>query len=152
MKVITVRNGITAIAAAATLVGCERQNPAASEDRTATGEQVKETITNAATKTEQLASKAKDEVMAGFQKAITEMDTQIGELTEKSKSFSGQTKSEADEALAKLRTQREVAGKKFEELKTASQDTWQDVRSGFEEAWQELKRAYDAVKDKFRGE
>ena len=151
MKMKTVRNGIIALAVAATLAGCERQNSSVSEERTAASDQLKGTISNAASKTEQLASRAKDDVMAGFQKGIAEMDTQIGALVEKSKSLSGQAKSEADEALAKLRAQREVAGKKFDELKAASQETWQDVRSGFEQAWQDLKRTYGEVKDKFQG-
>ena len=150
MKLKQASNIIVVLATLAALSGCQEKEPSVESKTTSMGEQMQESVSNAAVKTTQYAYDAKDQAVTAFEKALKEMDAKIDALAKMSASYTDEAKAKADHALAELGEQREVAAKKFDELKAASKDAWEEIQAGFDEAWQKLEETYEKVKSEFK--
>jgi len=95
------------------------------------------------------ALETKDEFITAMDKKLKDLDAKITELTEKSKGYQSDAKTQADQALATLREQRDKANQKFEQAKTAAADAWKDMKGGVELALNQLETAYENAKSKF---
>ncbi len=68
----------------------------------------------------------------------------LTEASEKSADLKDDAKVQADKTLADLHAQREALGKKFDELKQSSQDTWdKDQGTLFRLPGADMEKAYD---------
>jgi len=94
-------------------------------------------------------TETKNEFVAGMDTKLKDLDAKITELAEKSKGYQGDAKTQADQALATLREQRDNVNQKFEQAKAAAADTWKDMKSGIEVAMNQLETAYENAKSKF---
>jgi chromosome segregation ATPase len=91
----------------------------------------------------------KDQLVASAEQKLRELDAKIDEFGKKLGTLTADTKAEANKALESLREKRAELGPRLEELKKASQQTWNDVKSGVETAMAELEKAYQNAKSKF---
>jgi ElaB/YqjD/DUF883 family membrane-anchored ribosome-binding protein len=94
-------------------------------------------------------AETKDEFVSEMDKKMKDLDAKISELAEKSKGYQADAKTQADQALASLREQRDKVNQKFEQAKAAAADAWKDMKSGVEVAMNQLETAYENAKSKF---
>jgi hypothetical protein len=93
----------------------------------------------------------KDEAVAAVEKQLHDADLRIQALAEKSMRYVDAGKTEAESALAILRTQREVAASKLAELKAANLESWRSLKASFDLAFGELEKSFETLKAKFPG-
>jgi hypothetical protein len=95
------------------------------------------------------ANQGQNEFVATMGKKMKDLDSKIDELAKRSGSYKDDAKAQADKALAELRSQREVLARKFDDLGTSGQDTWEKAKAGVMSAWGNVEKAYDNAKSKF---
>jgi vacuolar-type H+-ATPase subunit H len=146
-------NYLAAMLIGAAVLGCTREN---TTDSSSSSDKTSAVVQDATQKSKELlssakdiAGKSKDEVVSAFDKQMKDLDAKIGELSKKSEGYKDDAKVQADKALASLREQREVVGKKFDELKNSSQDVWGKTKDGFTSAMNNLEKTYEDAKAKF---
>ena len=141
---VNLRTYLLAAATSAALVGCERGNdsPVAESTNDAPSATTNKSIGESVVEN-------KDQFIAAMDKKLNEFDAKINELTAKSSHFTGSAKADADNALSKLRDQRETARQKIDDLKKATKEAWGETKVGFQNAWQDLEDAYGKAKAKF---
>jgi predicted nucleic acid-binding Zn-ribbon protein len=75
---------------------------------------------------------------------LQKADARIEELEGKVDKASGETKTEYQKEIKILKEKRANAGKKIDELESASADGWESAKEGFTRAYKDL---YDAYKE-----
>ena len=140
---------ITLLVASAVLAGCSRNKP---QDETpapaAPTNQVKESAQGNANLPQGQLAQAKNQAVAAMEKQLQSLDAKMDELANRSRNAVGAAKAEAEAALVALREKGKSARVKLEELKAASQDTWESVKSSFDLTVLELEKACDELKAK----
>jgi len=127
-----------AMAAAAALTGCNRD----------TTIDVDKSSGNPPPNGQVFANQERDKFIAAMDRQRAEFDAKINELATKSADLQGDAKVNADKALADLRVQRDAMNKHYDELKSASGDTWDKTKADFQSAWDSLQKAYDQTRAK----
>jgi len=142
------KQALIVFAASAALAGCKPENQTAPE-KPVTGQDVKDQYKDALKTTKDYATQSKDQFVAATDVRMKDLDAKIQALADKSADYKDDAKIQADKALADLRVQRDALGKKYDELKQASQDAWEKTRDGFVSAWDSVTNAYENAKSKF---
>ena len=135
-KIIYVIMTITSLA----LLGCKQDEPAPSPDIAVVTNDVNPQ--NGSTDTRIVYLSQTDRRMKA-------LDAKIDELSAKEAALDGDARADADKALAELRSQRDAARRKYDDLKQATGDAWEKAKAGFADAWDGVERDYDKVKAKF---
>jgi len=81
----------------------------------------------------------KDAFVANAKTDLDALDQKINELSDKAAAASDSIKNEAQAKLQALHGKREELGKKFDDVKNATQADWDELKTGF-------KTSYDGVK------
>jgi uncharacterized coiled-coil DUF342 family protein len=81
---------------------------------------------------------------------LRQWDAQIAELRAKADKAKAQAKIEYLERVEEIRSKRDTAARKLEELKKTSDDAWADVKNGLEKAWKDLGSAIDSAFSRFK--
>jgi hypothetical protein len=137
-----------AVLLSAVFAGCDRDKNSTT-DQPVTSQDVKDKYKDALKTTGDYAVQSKDDFMAAMDKKMKELDAQISDLSQKSANLKDDAKIQADKAMARLREERDAAGKKYDELKQSSQSTWDKSKAAFQAAWNDVENAYTDAKAKF---
>ena len=145
---------VTAFAVSIMMLGCQKEDQTAAEDPSdlrqkmaETSEQMQGKADEAVESAKDLAAQGRQEFMAAADRTLQEIDAAMREFDEKAATLSADAKSGAEEAMAKLKEQRQVVADQLAKAKDASAEAWQEkIRPGLETAVQELKSAYEKVK------
>lgn len=121
----------------------------ADSDSPVTGDDVEREVGEAVDATTEFAAQKKDEYVERMQKQIDELDGKIAKLEEQAADVSEDARAEWEEQLQTLKEKRRVAGEKFDELKSSSQDAWKDFQAGVDDAWAKLTEAFDTAAENF---
>src|SRR5258708_5014065 len=124
---MNLKSFLLVVGASAALAGCSQSNEPTSKaaDKPVTGQEVKQDYKNALNATKDYLGQGKDEFLGTIKSKMKDLDGKIDELAKKSGTYKDDAKVQADKALAGLREQREAVGKKYDELKASSQETWE---------------------------
>jgi len=76
-------------------------------------------------------------------KQLEEFNSQLDDLEVKMKDFSGEAKKVYDEQARELRKLFEEAGKNFDKVKNASEETWGEVKGFVEFTGKALKNSFN---------
>jgi len=156
-QIMKLKYCMTALAVSAGLLGCEKSNEAnlgaldAPPATNVTASEVKQEVHEALTATKAYLSANKDQFVASAEVKLRQLDAKIAELGAKAQTLQADAKAESAKAVDALKEQRAKLGEKLEEVKKASQETWQDVKAGFDTAMSELEKTYENLKAKFNG-
>ena len=143
---------MTALAVSLGFLGCEKPNEANLDALSATNitaREVKQEVREALAATRDYVSANKDQFVASMEEKLKQLDEKIAELGAKAQTLQADAKTEGTKAVDALKEQRVKLGEKLEEVKKASQETWQGVKAGFDTAMTELEKAYENLKAKF---
>lgn len=80
---------------------------------------------------------------------LREWDTEIDELKVKAHLAKADAKDELAKQLEELRTKREAAQGKLQQLQEAGDEAWDDIKVGVEKSWTEMKGAFRSAMAKF---
>jgi len=83
----------------------------------------------------------KDAFVAKSQEELDALDQNIKQLSDKVAGASTATKADGQAKLQNLRDKRAVLDKKLDEVKNATEATWNDVKKGFENSYDDLKNS-----------
>ena len=81
----------------------------------------------------------KDAFVAGAKADLDALDQKIKELSDKTATADGSVTNEAQTKLQDLRDKRTELGRKFDDMKNATQADWNDLKTGFETAYDDTK-------------
>jgi len=120
----------------------------AKEAATNTWQKVKDTTTNAwADVKESMKPVAdytyekKDAFVANAKADLDALDLKIKELSDKAAAASDSVKNAAQAKLQALNGKREELGKKFDDVKNATQANWDELKAGFKTSYDDVKAA-----------
>ena len=105
-----------------------------------TWQDIKETLGS----TKDYSFAKKDEFVAKAKTDLSALDAKIKELSKKASGTSGETKTDAQDKLKKLKEDRAALGKKLKAAKDATADDWEKAKSGFADGYDQVKTS---VKD-----
>ncbi len=145
---------LSALAVSIGLLGCEKANEAnldAPPATNITARELKQEARDVVVATKDYLTSNKDQFVASAEVKLKQLDARIAELGAKAETLQADAKAEGTKAVDALKEQRAKLGVKLDEVKKASQETWQDVKAGFDTAMNELEKAYDNLKAKFKG-
>ena len=145
---------MAALAVSIGLLGCEKSNEAnldAPPATNITARELKQEVRDVVVATKYYLSTSKDQFVVSAEVKLKQLDAKIAELGVKAEMLQADAKAEGMKAVDALKEQRAKLGVKLEEVKKASQETWQEVKAGFDTAMSEVEKAYDNLKAKFNG-
>ena len=87
----------------------------------------------------------KDEYFATMTSQFRRWDARFSMLTEDTGPTIATADARYDEKIKTMRANRDVAYRKLQEIRTASESAWRGMQSGVDEAWISLKVALDTV-------
>ena len=96
--------------------------------------------------------KSREEYIDRLAAQLKEWSAKIDELETRARAARSDAKVSYEHQIAQLKSQRDDAMKKLQELKGASSEAWDVLKAGAETAWSEMKTAVAAAKEKFKGE
>ena len=131
------------VAASALLLGCDQNKSGAPAD---TNSPAAQPNTNKVVG----VGETKDEIVAGMDKKLRELDDKISDFAKKSEGYKDDAKTQADKALASLRDERDTVSKKLDDLKKSGQEAWERTKVSVVSAWHDLETAFDNAKAKFQ--
>jgi ElaB/YqjD/DUF883 family membrane-anchored ribosome-binding protein len=134
------------------LAGCSRSEQTGNEQKSETSitaNTVVDSYKDAAATTKEYVTENKDEFVAAADKRVSELDTNIAKLAQKSVSYKDDGKVQADKILADLHEQRDKLKTKLDELNKSGADGWKDIKAGFASALEGLEKAYENAKSQF---
>lgn len=88
----------------------------------------------------------RDEYAASMKQQIDEMNQNIDKLERKAKQASNAVEMKYDEQVARLRAQVKQAKTRLDELKSASENTWEKMTDEVENVAKALKQSYNYFK------
>ena len=147
---------ITGLALLVPLVGCDRPDgndttvPTVPPTTNAAARELGREVREAVDTSKAALIEGKDQLLASTDAKLKELDQEIADLGSKVDALKDEVKVESNKALETLREKRTQLGQRFEELKTANQETWSAVKARFESAWAEFQKSYEDAKAKFR--
>jgi hypothetical protein len=80
---------------------------------------------------------------------IKEWTAKLQEYKAKADKASADVKVQMYQQLDHLRTQKEAAQQKLNEIKAASGDSWEALKAGSEKVLEEMKKTWESMKSKF---
>jgi glutamate synthase domain-containing protein 1 len=81
---------------------------------------------------------------------LKEADSKLTQLEEKSAKISGEAKTQYEKEMKDLKSGREHAATKLEEMKKASASAWDSTKKGFADAYKALQQAYAKAAGRFK--
>ena len=139
----------TLLGAAALAVGCDRSEKSTTETREATSQQfdkVKTETKEAAQDMKDYAYAQKAEFVGKMQSQLDEINRDLDQLAAKIEKSNDAAKAEAKPKLQALRDQTAKLSKQLDEVKNASESTWDDVKAGFKQGYSELKDGFQQAR------
>jgi uncharacterized protein HemX len=85
----------------------------------------------------------KDEYFKTMESQIKNWDAEFDKLSARSAQMSADARAKYDEQLKAMRTNRDAAHKKLQEIRTANESAWQNMQAGMDAAWASMKSALD---------
>ena len=85
----------------------------------------------------------KDEYFATMTSQFRRWDARLGMLTEDAGPTIAGADARYDAQIKVMRTDRDVAYRKLQEIRTANESSWRGMQAGLDEAWILLKSALD---------
>lgn len=92
----------------------------------------------------------KEDYVRKMHSKFDQWNAEIDALTAKADAAQADTRAEYHKQIESLRSKRDQAKQKTDELKDASEDAWEDMKSGVESAWDSVGEAVDSVKSRFK--
>ena len=92
----------------------------------------------------------KDEYFAAMEAQIKKWDAEVDKLRAKGEQMSAEAGAKYAEQLKTMRTNRDSAYKKLQEMRTASESAWQNMQAGMDAAWTSMKNALDKASSQFK--
>jgi cytochrome c556 len=132
---------ITVLAAAAFVVGCDKE-PTTSQQIDKVQAETKE----AAQDLKDYSYAQKSEFVAKMQSQLAEINRELDQLSAKIEKSSDAAKAEAKPKLQALREKADQLGKQVDEVKNASESTWDSVKAGSAKAYSELKDSFQQAR------
>ena len=132
---------ITVLAAAAFVVGCDKE-PTTSQQIDKVQAETKE----AAQGLKDYSYAQKTEFVAKMQSQLAEINRELDQLSAKIEKSSDAAKAEAKPKLQALREKADQLGKQVDEVKNASESTWDSVKAGSAKAYSELKDSFQQAR------
>jgi uncharacterized coiled-coil DUF342 family protein len=81
---------------------------------------------------------------------LKEWSAKIDDLQSKARVATADAKTEYENQIRQLKSKRDAASQKLQELKGASNEAWDTLKAGAETAWADLEKAFAAAKEKFK--
>jgi len=122
---------------------------AASQDDSATFDDVKNEVGEAAQATREYTSQEMQEYADGLNNKLQELDTQLEHLKQSGKELAGDAKQQWEDRLSALEDRRMKLQEDLNQLGDASGEAWQKLKEGMDAAWDDLKKAADEAAKKF---
>lgn len=85
-----------------------------------------------------------------LQSKLDEWGAQIDKLKAKADQADADAKLEYHKQIDSLRSKKEKASEKLNELKQAGEDAWEDMKAGIESAWDSLGDAVESATSRFK--
>ncbi len=92
----------------------------------------------------------KDDYFAMMESQIKKWDAEVDKLKAKSEQMSADARAKYAEQLKAMRTNRDAAYKKLQEMRGASESAWQHMQAGVDAAWASMKSALEKTSSKFK--
>lgn len=92
----------------------------------------------------------KDEAVAHARKLAADLDAKIKELEAQASKQTGEAKAKLQAQIKDLKTKRDAAGAKLNELTRASKASWERAKEGFATAYRDLAEAYEKAAAEFK--
>ena len=92
----------------------------------------------------------KDEYFDAMESQIKKWDAEVDKLKAKSDQIGADARVKYVEQLKAMRANRDVAHKKLQEMRTASESAWQNMQAGVDSAWASMKNALDKASSQFK--
>lgn len=92
----------------------------------------------------------KDDYFTRMEAQIKKWDVEVDKLRTKNEQMSAEARGKFAEQLKSLRTARDAAFKKLEELHGASESAWQHMEDGVDAAWATMKSALEKASSKLK--
>lgn len=83
----------------------------------------------------------KDDFVAGASADVAALDQQIKELSDKAASASDSVKASAQAKLQDLNAKRAALGRKLDDVKNATEASWNDAKAGFKSSYNDVKES-----------
>jgi len=94
--------------------------------------------------------KSREEYIDKLASQLKEWSAKIDELESKANATKADVKTGYENQIKQLKDKRDIATKRLQELKGASNDAWDTLKAGAETAWSDLSKALTAAKEKFK--
>jgi hypothetical protein len=133
------------------LCGCKKteNEDVAKPQPTASTEEVKQKVAEAADASLGYASQKKKEYEEAIALELVALDKQLAELKKKVNATEEEARSEVLEAIGELDEKREAVQNKLEEIQAKAPDAWEDLKVGVDAALESLKDSYEKAKSRF---
>lgn len=92
----------------------------------------------------------KEAYLKKFRAKLAEHNAQIDKLGARLAEMHADAAIEANGLLARLKSQRDAASRKLEEINAAGEHAWKDLQVGAEIIWEDLREISDSVRNRFR--
>jgi uncharacterized protein HemX len=92
----------------------------------------------------------KDEYFTTMESQIKKWDAEVDKLRARSDQMSVDGRAKYEEQLKAMRTNRDAAHKKLQEIRTASESAWHNMQAGMDAAWASMKNALDKASSQFK--
>lgn len=132
---------LTLLAAAACTVGCNKEGTTAQQF-----DKVQAKTEEAAQDMKDYSYAQKNEFVEKMQSQLTEINKDLDQLAAKIEKSSDAAKAEAKPKLEALRGKADQLGKRLDEVKNATESTWNDVKAGFRKGYGELKDSFQQAR------
>ena len=92
----------------------------------------------------------RDDYIRKMHSRLDHWNADIDRLAAKADQLAADVRVEFDAQIAALRSRRDDARKKLEQLQNAGEGAWQDMKAGMEMAWDAIGEAVDSAKSRFK--
>ena len=115
----------------------------AAEAKTGTSAQdVKKETREALEATKEFTLQQKEDFQKKIQAELDRMQKQIDRLRAKADDAKTEAQADLNKAIAELQKRKDAAGKKLQELESASEHAWGNLKSGLNTAMEDLEKSY----------
>jgi len=147
----TCNRRVVACAAAVlfTLVGCSDDTESTGTGSDVTAGDVRSEASDVLGAAGSFAQSTLEQYRERKRDAVIELTQEIEDLKTRGASLTGDARSEADDAIQRLREKRDAFLVQLEEARADSADAWQEVRRGLDRAWTDLDDALKSALERF---
>jgi len=92
----------------------------------------------------------RNEFIANLKQRLDQLDGQIANLKAESEKLEAEARKEYENRMHDLRAKRRELEGKLDELRSASDQTWQQIKDEAEHAWKALGNSFNYLKSHFR--